>query len=72
MSGTAIKAIVACISDYITKPGLKTYVIFDATVPFQSIRQSRIMGLSKLTNCHDCHSHFGKVTKPFLDSEKSL
>jgi hypothetical protein len=30
MSGTAIKAIVAYISDYITKPGLKTYVIFDA------------------------------------------
>ena len=30
MSGTAIKAIVAYISDYITKPGLKTYVMFDA------------------------------------------
>ena len=30
MSGTAIKAIVAYISDYITKPGLKTYAIFDA------------------------------------------
>ena len=30
MSGTAVKAIVAYISDYITKPGLKTYVIFDA------------------------------------------
>lgn len=30
LSGTAIKAIVAYISDYVTKPGLKTYVIFDA------------------------------------------
>ena len=27
--GTAIKAIVAYISDYVTKPGLKTYTIFD-------------------------------------------
>ncbi|EDQ98868.1 uncharacterized protein LACBIDRAFT_318605 [Laccaria bicolor S238N-H82] len=30
LSGTAIKAIVAYISDYVTKPGLKTYAIFDA------------------------------------------
>ena len=30
LSGTAVKAIVAYISDYITKPGLKTYAIFDA------------------------------------------
>ena len=30
MSGTAIKAVVAYISDYITKPGLKTYSIFEA------------------------------------------
>ena len=29
LSGTAIKAIVAYVSDYITKPGLKTYSIFD-------------------------------------------
>src|ERR1700691_1693990 len=29
LSGTAIKAIVAYVSDYVTKPGLKTYVIFD-------------------------------------------
>jgi hypothetical protein len=29
LSGTAIKAIVAYISDYITKPGLKTYSVFD-------------------------------------------
>ena len=43
MSGTAIKAIVAYISDYITKPGLKTYVIFDA---IQSVlnRNSDILG----------------------------
>jgi hypothetical protein len=30
LSGTAIKAIVAYISDYITKPGLKTHTIFEA------------------------------------------
>ena len=43
MSGTAIKAIVAYISDYITKPGLKTYVIFDA---IRSVfnRNSEILG----------------------------
>ena len=29
LSGTAIKTIVAYISDYVTKPGLKTYTIFD-------------------------------------------
>src|SRR5882757_25598 len=29
LSGIAIKAIVAYISDYVTKPGLKTYTIFD-------------------------------------------
>jgi hypothetical protein len=30
LSGTAIKAVVAYISDYVTKPGLRTYGIFDA------------------------------------------
>ena len=30
LSGTAIKAIVAYITDYVTKPGLKTYAIFEA------------------------------------------
>jgi hypothetical protein len=29
LSGTAIKAVVAYVSDYITKPSLKTYAIFD-------------------------------------------
>ena len=29
LSGTAIKAVVAYVSEYITKPGLKTYVMFD-------------------------------------------
>ncbi|KAH7903869.1 hypothetical protein BJ138DRAFT_1019943, partial [Hygrophoropsis aurantiaca] len=29
LSGTAIKAVVAYISDYISKPSLKTYVVFD-------------------------------------------
>ena len=43
MLGTAIKAIVAYILDYITKPGLKMYVIFDA---IQSVinRNSEILG----------------------------
>ena len=32
LSGTAIKAVIAYISDYITKPTLKTYVVFDTIV----------------------------------------
>ena len=31
LSGTAIKAVVAYVSDYISKPALKTYLIFEAT-----------------------------------------
>ena len=30
LSGTAIKAVVAYVSDYISKPSLKTYLIFKA------------------------------------------
>ena len=30
LSGTAIKAVVAYVSDYISKPSLKTYLIFEA------------------------------------------
>lgn len=30
LSGTAVKAVVAYISDYVSKPGLKTYTIFNA------------------------------------------
>ncbi|KAJ3521123.1 hypothetical protein NMY22_g12441 [Coprinellus aureogranulatus] len=30
MSGTAMKAIIVYVTDYITKPGLKTHVLFDA------------------------------------------
>ncbi|KAF9455717.1 hypothetical protein BDZ94DRAFT_1293114 [Collybia nuda] len=30
MSGTAIRAVIGYVSDYVTKPGLKTHVIFDA------------------------------------------
>ena len=29
LSGTAIKGIVAYVSDYVTKPGLKPYTVFD-------------------------------------------
>ena len=32
LSGTAIKAVLAYISDYVTKPTLKTYVVFDTSV----------------------------------------
>ena len=37
------------------------------TVPFQSIRQSRVTGLPKSMKCHDCHGHFSEVTKSFGD-----
>src|ERR1700726_944110 len=43
LSGTAIKATVAYVSDYVTKPGLKTYIIFD---PIRSVfdRCSEMLG----------------------------
>src|ERR1700683_4604333 len=43
LSGTAIKAIVAYISDYVTKPGLKTYSIFD-TITGVFARNSEMIG----------------------------
>jgi hypothetical protein len=43
LSGTAIKAIVAYISDYVTKPGLKTYTIFD-TIRSVFDRNSEMLG----------------------------
>lgn len=30
LSGTAIKSVIAYTTDYITKPGLKTYTVFEA------------------------------------------
>lgn len=42
LSGTAIKAIVAYVSDYISKPGLKTYSIFD-TIRSVYDRQSNVL-----------------------------
>ena len=42
------------------------YDFFD-TVPFQSIHQSCVTGLPKSMKCHDCHGHFGEVTKSFGD-----
>ena len=47
--------------------GLRPY-----TVLIHSIRQSRVTGLPKSTKSHDCHGHFGKVTKPFLGSKNHL
>ena len=41
----------------------------NSTVPFHSIRQSRVTGPQKSTKCHDGHGHFGEVTKSFLDSK---
>ena len=47
--------------------GLASVTRTENTVPFQSIRQSRVTGLPKSTKCHDCHGHFGEVTKSFGD-----
>ncbi len=43
LSGTAIKAVVAYVSDYVTKPGLKTYSIFD-TIRSVFRRNSEMLG----------------------------
>ena len=48
LSGTSIKAIVAYISDYITKPGLKTYTIFD-TIRCVFDRNTEMLGSSMRT-----------------------
>ena len=48
LSGTSIKAIVAYISDYITKPGLKTYSIFD-TIRSVFDRNTEMLGSSMKT-----------------------
>ncbi|KDR64971.1 hypothetical protein GALMADRAFT_46308, partial [Galerina marginata CBS 339.88] len=43
LSGTAVKAIVAYISDYVSKPGLKTYSIFD-TIKSVFTRNTEMLG----------------------------
>src|SRR6266849_2032754 len=43
LSGTTIKAVIAYISDYITKPSLKTYVVFD-TIRSIFHKNSEILG----------------------------
>jgi hypothetical protein len=43
LSGTAIKAVVAYVSDYISKPALKTYLIFE-TVKSVFDRNSEMLG----------------------------
>ena len=43
LSGTAIKAVVAYVSDYVTKPGLKTYTIFE-TIRSVFQRNSEMLG----------------------------
>jgi hypothetical protein len=45
LSGTAIKAVVAYVSDYISKPSLKTYPIFEA-VKIVFHRNSEMFGES--------------------------
>jgi Helitron helicase-like domain at N-terminus/PIF1-like helicase len=47
LSGTAVKAVVAYISDYVTKPGLKTYTIFD-TIKSVFDRNSQMLGGSMI------------------------
>jgi hypothetical protein len=41
--------------------------IFNSTVPFYSIRQSRVTGPSETLKCHGGHGNFCKVTNPFGD-----
>ena len=43
LSGTAIKAVVAYVSNYISKPSLKTYLIFEA-VKIVFDRNSELFG----------------------------
>ena len=52
LSGTAIKAIVAYISDYISKPSLKTYSMFD-TIRSVFNRNSEMLGSSMTTKDKD-------------------
>ena len=49
LSGTAIKAIVAYVSDYVTKPGLKTYTVFD-TIRSVFDRCSEMLGDTQKRN----------------------
>ena len=47
LSGTAIKAVVAYVSDYVTKPSLKTYSIFD-TIRSVFDRNSEMIGSASI------------------------
>ena len=40
------------------------------TVPFHSIRQSRVTGPRITLKCNGCHGDFGQVPKPFENSKK--
>jgi ferredoxin len=46
LSGTAVKAVVAYVTEYVTKPGLKTYSIFD-TIHSVFDRNSELIGESQ-------------------------
>jgi hypothetical protein len=52
LSGTAIKAVVANVSDYVSKPALKTYLIFEAIKSVYD-RNSEMLGgsLKRLVFC---------------------
>ena len=50
LSGTAIKAVIAYISDYVTKPGLKTYTIFDTIINVFN-RNSEMLGGTQARKC---------------------
>jgi len=44
---------------------MQKFVQDDPTVPFHSIRQSRVTGPSKMPKCHSCHSDFHGVPNSF-------
>lgn len=50
LSGTAVKAVVMYVTDYITKQGLKTYQIFDAVADILRRPDVIAMGLDDTTN----------------------
>ena len=59
LSGTAVKAVVAYVTEYVTKPGLKTYSIFD-TIRSVFDRNSELIG-GTLKHCEKARSILTKI-----------
>jgi hypothetical protein len=57
LSGTAIKAVLAYISDYVTKPTLKTYVVFDTSVSVFEKNSDMMNGTVIAEKLHVIYSH---------------